>query len=67
MPNIVYFSRTADPVKCPPETYMPNIVFPSGTADPVKCPAATYMPNVGATQVSDCEDCPAGFYCDTDG
>ena len=36
---------------------------PAGTAVPISCPAGTYNEWQGATQESDCVECPPGMFC----
>ena len=37
--------------------------FCSGGQPPTMCPATTLRDTPGATSVSDCTECPGGFYC----
>ena len=61
-------SNTASPVDgvmggmCPMAHYCPV-----GTAQPVRCPAGTYSVGLGLQNASQCEPCPAGFYCGSQG
>jgi hypothetical protein len=43
---------------CPAGGYCPR-----GSSLPTQCPAGTYNNNSGATSASDCQSCPAGYYC----
>ncbi|KAG8568304.1 hypothetical protein GDO81_013953 [Engystomops pustulosus] len=52
------------PALCPVGHYCPPgasfiTVYP--------CPAGTYGPKTGASSISDCETCPAGMYCSSEG
>lgn len=38
---------------------------PDGVSE-VKCPAGTYWKLLGADDITDCLDCPPGYYCPTD-
>ena len=38
-----------------------------GTTQQEPCPVGSYFPNTGLTEKSDCLNCTAGFYCDTEG
>lgn len=40
---------------------------PEGSGQGVKCPAGTYSNGTGLENVTECVDCPPGFYCDVDG
>lgn len=39
----------------------------AGATTATACLAGTYLPTVGGASISDCIECPAGFYCSTDG
>ncbi|XP_075695379.1 uncharacterized protein LOC142661742 isoform X3 [Rhinoderma darwinii] len=52
------------PALCPTGHYCPPgasfiTVYP--------CPGGTYGPKTGASSISDCESCPAGMYCSSEG
>ncbi|KAG9482440.1 hypothetical protein GDO78_011238 [Eleutherodactylus coqui] len=52
------------PSLCPSGHYCPQgasfiTVYP--------CPSGTYGPKTGASSISDCESCPAGMYCSSEG
>ena len=47
---------------CPSGKYCPE-----GTAEPVNCPIGTYSGETGLGHVMECQDCPAGMYCDAAG
>ncbi|EKX30894.1 hypothetical protein GUITHDRAFT_83595, partial [Guillardia theta CCMP2712] len=36
---------------------------PAGTLQPISCPRGTFSGTVGNRNVSDCEACPAGYFC----
>jgi hypothetical protein len=38
-----------------------------GTGREVQCPIGTYMPYYGATELADCVECQAGYYCPDEG
>lgn len=59
-------------------SYMPDLVInacrqghycPRGDVNPwpVPCPIGTFSNKYGLQQVSECESCTAGYYCDTEG
>lgn len=35
-----------------------------GILTPLKCPAGTFQDTVGSKNISDCINCPLGYYCD---
>ena len=43
---------------CPVGHYCPD-----ATVTPEPCPERTYRNNTGATQETDCDQCPAGYMC----
>ena len=54
------YSPSQDP--CPIGHYCPK-----GTTAPVACDAGTFNPSTGSDEESDCIDCTAGSYCETEG
>ncbi|XP_070551141.1 neurogenic locus notch homolog protein 1-like [Ptychodera flava] len=40
---------------------------PEGTTEPITCPAGTFSNDTGLHNVTECEPCTPGFYCDADG
>lgn len=47
---------------CPAGHYCPE-----GSSAAIKCPIGTYRDYEGGEQLSDCYDCPHGYYCQTEG
>lgn len=43
---------------CPEEYYCPP-----GSSEAIKCSAGTYLPYKGASNINECQECPAGYYC----
>jgi hypothetical protein len=37
---------------------------PPGSYQQSNCPAGTYLPYEGASSLAECQQCPAGYYCD---
>eukprot|EP00163_Fabomonas_tropica_P011852 TRINITY_DN227_c0_g2_i1.p1 TRINITY_DN227_c0_g2~~TRINITY_DN227_c0_g2_i1.p1 ORF type:complete len:7500 (+),score=2428.07 TRINITY_DN227_c0_g2_i1:177-22676(+) len=57
-------ANTTIPTTCPPGFYCPlNTVAPNAQA----CPQGTYNPVPGASNITACLDCTAGYYCNNTG
>lgn len=52
-------SIVQDPIQCISGSYCPE-----GTPVQVKCPPGTFSGRIGNHNISDCEPCTAGYYCD---
>lgn len=50
---------TPNPVVCPVGAYCPF-----GSAQPLKCPPGTSTQYTQSGAITDCQSCPAGYYCD---
>ncbi|KDO16495.1 hypothetical protein SPRG_17985 [Saprolegnia parasitica CBS 223.65] len=60
--QLVNGTLSANASSCPSGSYCPV-----GTYQPVPCPVGTYLPTRGGRQLSDCQLCTPGQYCDTTG
>ena len=47
---------------CPRDHYCP-----SGTSDPIRCPIGTFSNSLKNKNISDCQACTEGWYCETQG
>ena len=56
-------SATTTPTKCPSGKYCPE----GSTSEAFDCPAGTYNPGTNMNKITDCLDCPKGYYCSTTG
>ena len=52
----------ADANVCPEGSYCPQ-----GTTEPISCPKGSYSNQTALTAASECQDCPAGEFCDSVG
>lgn len=57
-----FYCFSGAPVLCPAGSYCPL-----SSMNATACPAGTYSPDAGASRLSDCAACSAGFYCPGDG
>ena len=56
------YSTTSQQITCPQGSYCPT-----GSGQPISCPIGTFSNQTHLWKKSQCTNCTAGFYCDSDG